>query len=249
MPPRTQSSGMRACSGRGHGCTVNVVNALMPARVNERAILLTSSASTLRSVKSGLAADRAWPRRRINSAPRWLATDLRESDYGRMSAGHKLKHKLKLFELLSGSGCKEIEVGCPAASEDHFGFVRQLISEDRVRPGAQVCVLMPPRADLITRTISSLDGASRSIVRLCNTDPPLPARPVSGADHDFRTRLATWLAALSTRGKRSTPGRTPARSRWNFPLPAADRTELSLAFEAMPDGRTSACRYFRATAQ
>ena len=40
--------------------------------------------------------------------------------------------KLKMFELLTSMGYKEIEVGFPAASRDEFEFVRMLIEEERI---------------------------------------------------------------------------------------------------------------------
>jgi isopropylmalate/homocitrate/citramalate synthase len=136
--------------------------------------------------------DRTWPEKRIPRAPRWLSTDMREGNQGAMSTGYKLK----VFELLSRIGCKEIETGCPAASQDHFNFVRQLIDEDRIRPDIRISVLTPARADLINRTIASLNGAARAIVHLCNAGSPFPGQAFPAGDGAAGARIVAGVADL-----------------------------------------------------
>jgi isopropylmalate/homocitrate/citramalate synthase len=136
--------------------------------------------------------DRTWPEKKILHAPRWLSTDLREGNQGAMPTGYKLK----IFELLSEIGCKEIEVGCPAASQDHFDFVRQLIDEDRIRPDGQISVLAPIRTELINRTVTSLNGAARAIVHLCRADSPFPGQAFPAGDEAIVARIVAGVADL-----------------------------------------------------
>src|SRR5579859_4741537 len=131
------------------------------------------------------AVDHTWPARRIHGAPRWLSTDLREGNHGHMSAGHKLK----VFELLARMNCPEIEVGCPAASRDHFDFVRKLIDEDRIPAGVVISVLAPARSCLVGRTVASLRGAAHAIIHLCDAGRASPGEAFTPSDAAAVSRL------------------------------------------------------------
>lgn len=127
--------------------------------------------------------DRTWPDRRITAAPRWLSTDLRDGNQALIDPMSPAR-KLTMFELLVRMGYKEIEVGFPSASETDFGFVRQLIEEDRIPDDVRISVLTQAREDLIERTVQSLVGADRATVHLYNATAPLFQRVVFGVTPD-----------------------------------------------------------------
>jgi len=127
--------------------------------------------------------DRTWPDRRVTAAPRWLSTDLRDGNQALIDPMSPAR-KLTMFELLVRMGYKEIEVGFPSASETDFGFVRQLIEEDRIPDDVRISVLTQAREDLIERTVQSLVGADRATVHLYNATAPLFQRVVFGVTPD-----------------------------------------------------------------
>ena len=57
--------------------------------------------------------DRTWPTRKVEKAPRWLSTDLRDGNQALIDPMTPAR-KLTMFELLVSMGYKEIEVGFPA---------------------------------------------------------------------------------------------------------------------------------------
>ncbi len=125
--------------------------------------------------------DRKWPSRRIDKAPRWLSTDLRDGNQA-LSNPMDVERKLRFFETLVGAGFKEIEVAFPSASQTEFDFVRVLIEENRIPDDVTIQVLTQSRADLIARTFESLEGAKRAIVHLYNATAPLFRRVVFGME-------------------------------------------------------------------
>ncbi|WP_203338118.1 2-isopropylmalate synthase [Nocardioides limicola] len=127
--------------------------------------------------------DRTWPTKKIERAPRWLSTDLRDGNQALIDPMTPAR-KLKMFDLLVKMGYKEIEVGFPSASQTDFDFVRQLIVEDRIPDDVQISVLTQAREDLIERTIASLVGAPRATVHLYNATAPLFQRVVFGVTPD-----------------------------------------------------------------
>ena len=113
-------------------------------------------------------ADRTWPDRVIERAPRWCSVDLRDGNQALIEP-MTVEQKIKLFDLIVRVGFKEIEVGFPAASQTDFDFVRRLIDENRIPDDVTVQVLTQAREDLITRTYESLIGARRAIVHVYNS--------------------------------------------------------------------------------
>ena len=90
--------------------------------------------------------------------------------------------KLRMFQHLVQIGFKEIEIGFPAASQTDFNFVRQLIQENLIPDDVTVQVLTQARAELITRTFESLEGARRAIVHLYNSTSTTQRRVVFRLD-------------------------------------------------------------------
>jgi 2-isopropylmalate synthase len=134
-------------------------------------------------------ADRTWPDNAIQTAPRWLSTDLRDGNQALATPMSPVR-KLAMFELLTGIGYKEIEVGFPCASQDDFDFVRLLIEQDRIPDDVRISVLVPSRAELIRRTMESLVGAARVTVHVYNATAPLFRRVVFGIDRRQCRELA-----------------------------------------------------------
>jgi 2-isopropylmalate synthase len=111
---------------------------------------------------------RRWPDQTIKQAPRWCSVDLRDGNQALIEP-MSVAQKTRLFELLVKVGFKEIEVGFPAASQQDFDFVRQLIEEERIPDDVTIQVLTQAREPLIIRTFDSLKGAKRAIVHVYNS--------------------------------------------------------------------------------
>ena len=121
--------------------------------------------------------DRTWPTNRIEKAPRWLSTDLRDGNQALIDPMTP-NRKRRMFELLVGTGYKEIEVGFPSASQTDFDFVRQLIEDDVIPEDVSITVLTQAREDLIERTAQSLVGARRANIHMYNATAELFRRVV-----------------------------------------------------------------------
>ena len=127
--------------------------------------------------------DRTWPSKQIAEAPRWLSTDLRDGNQALIDPMSPAR-KMKMFDLLVAMGYKEIEVGFPAASETDFGFVRQLIEQDKVPEDVTISVLTQAREDLIERSVQSLVGVHHANIHMYNALAPLFRRVVFHAGKD-----------------------------------------------------------------
>ncbi|WP_297743200.1 2-isopropylmalate synthase [uncultured Tessaracoccus sp.] len=121
--------------------------------------------------------DRTWPTKKIEKAPRWLSTDLRDGNQALIDPMTPTR-KLRMFQLLTEIGYKEIEIGFPSASLTDFDFVRQLIEKDLIPDDVTVSVLTQAREDLIERTAQSLVGARRATIHMYNATAELFRRVV-----------------------------------------------------------------------
>ncbi|MDY5585397.1 MAG: 2-isopropylmalate synthase, partial [Arcanobacterium sp.] len=115
--------------------------------------------------------NRQWPSKRIERAPRWLSTDLRDGNQSLIEPMSP-RAKRQIFELLLKMGVKEIEVGFPAASETDWDFVRSLVEDDAVPEDVTISVLTQSRPEIIHRTIDALQGLPRATVHLYNATSP-----------------------------------------------------------------------------
>src|SRR5271163_1933324 len=93
-------------------------------------------------------ADRTWPSRTIERAPRWCSVDLRDGNQALIEP-MGAQRKRRMFDLLVKMGFKEIEVGFPAASQTDFDFLRALIEGDLVPRDVTIQVLTQSRPELI----------------------------------------------------------------------------------------------------
>ena len=133
--------------------------------------------------------DRTWPDKRIEKAPRWLSTDLRDGNQALIDPMTPSR-KRKLFDLLVKMGYKEIEVGFPSASQTEYDFIRSLIEQDAIPDDVTISVLTQAREDLIDRTAQSLVGAKSATVHLYNATAELFRRVVFNMDEVQVKRLA-----------------------------------------------------------
>src|SRR5438876_10403379 len=123
--------------------------------------------------------DRQWPARTITHAPRWCSVELRDGNQT-LATPMNVSQKLELFQTLVQIGFKEIEVGCPSASNTEFAFNRLLIEKGHAPDDVWLQVLVQSREDLIERTIESLLGAKKVIIHLYNSTSPAQRRVVFG---------------------------------------------------------------------
>jgi len=115
--------------------------------------------------------DRQWPAQLIDSAPRWLSTDLRDGNQAIVDPMDSVK-KTRFFNLLIEIGVKEIEVGFPSAGATEFNFIRGLVDDGAIPDDTIVQVLTQSRSDLIRTSFDSLDGARAAIIHLYNAVSP-----------------------------------------------------------------------------
>ncbi|QCI67338.1 2-isopropylmalate synthase [Phreatobacter stygius] len=155
-------------------------------------------------------ADRRWPSRHIEAAPRWVSTDLRDGNQS-LADPMGVEKKLRFYDMLLKIGFKEIEIGFPSASETEFDFVRSLIDGGKIPDDVTVQVLTQAREDLIARTFESLKGVRQAIVHMYVATAPLFRRVVFGMDK-------AEIIALSVAGARTmlAESRKQPETRWTF---------------------------------
>ncbi|KAB8182009.1 2-isopropylmalate synthase [Microbispora catharanthi] len=167
--------------------------------------LMSSSPSRYSAFTPVRLADRRWPDRTIEAAPRWLSTDLRDGNQSLVNPMSP-ERKLAMFDLLVRMGYKEIEVGFPVASQDDHDFVRMLIEQDRIPDDVRISVLVQARDELIRRTVESLAGAPRANIHLYNATAPLFRRVVFGMTRDECRDLAVEGTRLMMKYAEATLG-------------------------------------------
>jgi 2-isopropylmalate synthase len=139
--------------------------------------------------------DRTWPNRTLTAAPTWCSVDLRDGNQALIEPMDSAR-KMRMFKQLLKIGFKEIEIGFPSASQTDFNFTRELIEGNLIPEDVTVQVLTQARADLITRTFASLQGARRAIVHLYNSTSTLQRRVVFKLDRAGIVDIAVKGAEL-----------------------------------------------------
>ena len=146
--------------------------------------------------------NRAWPNRRIESAPTWCSVDLRDGNQALADPMGPDK-KRALLNLLLRVGFREIELGFPSASQTDFDFVRWVIESDYLPAEVTPQVITQARQALIARTFQALRGARRAIVHLYNSTSELQRRVVFGKSRqeiiDLAVRGTEWIRQESAR--------------------------------------------------
>jgi 2-isopropylmalate synthase len=150
-------------------------------------------------------ADRTWPTKRIEKAPRWCAVDLRDGNQALIDPMSP-ERKLQMFKLLVKMGYKEIEVGFPSASQTDFDFVRILVNDNHIPDDVTIQVLTQARDHLIERTYESIAGAKRAIVHFYNSTSILQRRVVFGQDKEGIKQIALSAARKCLELEATIPG-------------------------------------------
>ena len=148
--------------------------------------------------------DRTWPSRRIETAPRWCAVDLRDGNQALIDPMSP-ERKRVMFELLVKMGYKEIEVGFPSASQTDFDFVRQLIDDGLIPDDVTIQVLTQAREHLIKRTNEAIAGAKQAIVHLYNSTSVLQREVVFRTDRQGIIDIALEGARLCREFEKTVP--------------------------------------------
>jgi len=151
--------------------------------------------------------DRTWPSKRITTAPRWCAVDLRDGNQALIDPMSPERKRI-MFDLLVRMGYKEIEVGFPSASQTDFDFVRQLIEEDLVPDDVTIQVLTQSREHLIARTYEAIAGAKQAIVHLYNSTSILQREVVFRTDKQGVIDIALEGARLCREFEKRIPETT-----------------------------------------
>lgn len=125
--------------------------------------------------------DRQWPNKRIEKAPRWLSTDLRDGNQALIDPMGSEK-KTRFFDLLVKVGIKEIEVGFPSSGATDFDFIRNLVDSGRIPDDVVIQSLTQSRRDLIEKTFEAMAGTPKAIVHLYNAVSPAWREIVFGLD-------------------------------------------------------------------
>ncbi|HWT33962.1 MAG TPA: 2-isopropylmalate synthase [Microbacterium sp.] len=148
--------------------------------------------------------DRTWPTKRITTAPRWCAVDLRDGNQALIDPMSP-ERKRVMFDLLVRMGYKEIEVGFPSASQTDFDFVRQLIEENLIPDDVTIQVLTQAREHLIERTYEAIAGAKQAIVHFYNSTSILQREVVFRSDREGVKQIALEGARLCREFEKRVP--------------------------------------------
>ncbi|MFE9849581.1 2-isopropylmalate synthase [Streptomyces sp. NPDC005576] len=149
--------------------------------------------------------DRTWPDRRAEHAPLWCSVDLRDGNQA-LADPMDVGRKRRMFDLLTGIGFKEIEVGYPTASRDDHAFVRHLVDTGAIPDDVVVQVMTPMREEFISRTVSSLRGVPRAVLQVFNPTSEVQRRLVFRKDRAQILRMALEGAEQALRLQDSLPG-------------------------------------------
>ncbi|GAA6026927.1 hypothetical protein JCM8097_005969 [Rhodosporidiobolus ruineniae] len=123
--------------------------------------------------------DRQWPSKRIEKAPRWASSDLRDGNQALVNP-MTIEQKQRVFDLLLKCGFKEIEAGFPSASETEFQWIRGLIEKNQCPDDVWLQVLTPAREELIRRTFEGVRDAKNVILHMYNAAAPVFREQVFG---------------------------------------------------------------------
>ncbi|MFV2057483.1 MAG: 2-isopropylmalate synthase [Thiohalomonadales bacterium] len=141
-------------------------------------------------------AQRQWPNKTIDKAPRWASVDLRDGNQALIEPMN-VEQKRRLWALLLKLGFKEIEVGFPAASQADYDFVRWLIDAKQIPADVTIQVLVQARETLIKRTFEAVAGVDRAIVHVYNSTSTVQRERVFALSKqgiaDIAIHGAEWL--------------------------------------------------------
>ena len=133
--------------------------------------------------------EREWPNKEIEKAPVWCSVDLRDGNQALVEP-MVVEEKIEMFNMLIAMGCKEIEIGFPAASQIEFDFLRQLVERNMIPDDVTVQVLTQCREHLIQRTFESIQGIKKAIVHIYNSTSTLQRDVVFHMDREDIKQIA-----------------------------------------------------------
>ncbi|MFG1992785.1 2-isopropylmalate synthase [Actinoplanes sp. NPDC048988] len=146
--------------------------------------------------------ERDWPTNRITEAPLWVPVDLRDGNQA-LAEPMDTGRKRRFFDQLVAMGYKEIEIGYPSASKTDFDFVRHLAAAE-LPEEVTVVVFTPARAELIDRTVESVDGLDRVMIHLYTATAPVWRDVVLGRT---RKEVKSLILDAAAHLARRAPGR------------------------------------------
>lgn len=168
--------------------------------------------------------ERTWIDKKIDRCPIWNAVDLRDGNQA-LPNPMTPQQKRDYFKLLCDIGFKEIEVGFPAASQDDFQFVRDLIEQKLIPDDVTISVLTQARDALIERTMVSLQGVKKAVVHFYIATSELHHRFVFGLERPGMIQTVAHTAELIR-----TRARAMAGSKIGLEFSPEEFTDTDLAF-------------------
>lgn len=174
-------------------------------------------------------AERQWPSRTLDKAPRWASVDLRDGNQALLEP-MSVAQKRQMWALLVRLGFKEIEVGFPSASRHDYDFVRWLIEEGQIPADVTVQVLVQARRHLIERTFEALQGVSRAIVHVYNSTSTVQRERVFAMERDAIKAIAVEGAQMVQSESQKYPA-----TEWTFQYSpeSFSQTEMDYAVEVV----------------
>lgn len=172
--------------------------------------------------------DRTWPNNKLDKAPRWLATDLRDGNQSLpdpMSVEQKKEYFHKLIEI----GLKEIEVAFPSASQTDFDFTRYAVTH--APDDVSIQVLVQSREHLIRRTIDSLKDAKKAIVHTYMATSDLFRNVVFGMTRQDQLKMAVKTAKFVRSLTKDDPSKNMTHWSYEFSPECFSSTPTEYAVE------------------
>lgn len=139
--------------------------------------------------------ERLWPDKEIQKAPVWCSVDLRDGNQALVEP-MVVEERVEFFNLLVKLGFKEIEIGCPAASQIEYDFLRQLAERKMIPEDVRIQVLVQCREHLIKRTFEAIRGVKNVIIHIYNSTSALQRDVVYNRDREEVKQIAAEAAEL-----------------------------------------------------
>jgi 2-isopropylmalate synthase len=173
---------------------------------------------------------RDWPDKEITKAPVWCSVDLRDGNQALVTP-MQLTEKLRMFQMLTKIGFKEIEVGFPSANETEYEILRTLIEQNYIPEDVTVQVLVQARPELIKKTFAAVQGAKNVIVHFYNSTSTLQRKVVFKKDRQGIIDIAVAGAELIRQLTEMEIKRSGMHIRYEYSPESFTGTEMEFAVE------------------
>ena len=174
--------------------------------------------------------NRQWPNKTITKAPIWCSVDLRDGNQALVTP-MQLEEKLLMFKTLVDIGFKEIEVGCPSASETEYEILRTLIEGHHIPDDVTIQVLVQARPELIKKTFEAVKGAKNVIVHFYNSTSTLQRKVVFKEDMPGIIKIAVEGAKLIRQLTEEEIASSGMNIRYEYSPESFTGTEIDFAIE------------------